>query len=154
MQWQQGKYLISTDKSLLDITVIHPFINHSYWAKNIPLETMKAAISGSMCFGVYLKGADESKQIGFARMITDKATFAYLADVFILPAHRGQGLSKGLIECILAHSELQGLRRILLATADAHGLYQQYGFSGVSKPESLMTIHDPNIYRQKIVKDN
>lgn len=146
-QYIQGDYVISTNKAELDIEVVHQFISHSYWAKGIPLQTMQAAIDGSMCFGLYLKQQQEQQQIGFARMVTDNATFAYLADVFILPAHRGQGLSKWLMECMMAHPSLQGLRRIMLATADAHGLYQQFDFTPLNMPDRFMQLHDPDVYK-------
>lgn len=138
---------ISTDKSLLNIALIHDFLTHSYWAKGIPRETVESSIDGSLCFGVYLKQQDELQQVGFARMITDKTTFAYLADVFILPEYRGQGLSKALMQYILAYPQLQGLRRIILATADAHGLYRQFGFTALDKPERIMQLHRPNVYQ-------
>jgi GNAT superfamily N-acetyltransferase len=119
MTVHKDNFSISTDKSKLDISIIHDFLSHSYWSENIPKEIIQKSIEGSLCFGVYAG----DKQVGFARMVTDKATFAYLADVFIIEAYRGKGLSKWLIEIILSHPDLQGLRRILLATRDAHGLY-------------------------------
>lgn len=126
---------VSTDKSKLDIPLIHKYISEdSYWAKGIPVEIVKRSIENSMCFGVY-KG---EKQVGFARIMSDKATFAYLADVFILPEHRKQGLSKKLMAEIVAHPDLQGLRKMLLATADAHGLYRQFGFNELEKPGNFM----------------
>lgn len=122
---KKDEFLISTDKELLDIDVIHSYLSkESYWAMNIPREVVERSIVHSLCFGVY----HESKQIGFARLVTDQATFAYLADVFILEDHRGQGLSKWLIHSIHAHPELQGLRRWVLGTKDAHGLYEQFGW--------------------------
>ena len=142
----KGEYSISTDPSRLDVNVIHNYLaNDSYWAQNIPLDVVKKMIEGSLCFGVF-KG---DEQIGFARMITDKAVFAYLADVFILPEFRGQGLSKWLMETMLKHPDLQGLRRILLVTADAHKLYSQYGFETITSPEKYMSIHNPDIYTKK-----
>ncbi len=143
MQWKNDNYLISTDKTLLDFELIYQFISTSYWAKGIPRDTMQKALDGSLCFGLYADG----KQIGLSRMITDNATFAYLADVFVLEEYRGKGLSKWMMECILAHPSLQGLRRIMLATADAHGLYEKYGFTGINMPERLMQIHQPDVYK-------
>jgi GNAT superfamily N-acetyltransferase len=143
MMVYKDNFSISTDKSKLDITVIHHFLSRSYWSENIPVETIQKAIDGSMCFGVYDKGS----QVGFARIVTDKATFAYLADVFILEEYRGQGLSKWLMEFILAHPDLQGLRRILLATRDAHGLYKQFGFTAINNPDRFMQKHNPDIYK-------
>lgn len=136
-------YTISTDQADLDFEFIHQFISRSYWATGIPAQTLKKAIEHSLCFGVFDAAG---QQIGFARVITDKATFAYLADVFIIESVRGRGLSKWLIETIVNHSDLQGLRRIMLATRDAHGLYSQYGFSGIENPEMLMQIWHPNVY--------
>ena len=133
-------FLVSTDKSLLDFDTIYRYLSQeSYWAKGMPVEKLRTSIENSMCFGVYLA----KKQIGFARVITDKSTFAYLADVFILSEHRGLGLSKWLVQSILAHPELQGLRRWSLATLDAHGLYTQFGFNVVSQPERWMEIKTP-----------
>jgi GNAT superfamily N-acetyltransferase len=136
------EYEISTDKQRLDVAIIHDFLARSYWAAGIPRSVVEKAIQHSLCFGVYL-GSD---QVGFARVITDFATFAYLADVFILPEHRGRGLSKALVQKILSHPELQGLRRILLATKDAHELYRKFGFGPFQSPERLMSIYNPNVY--------
>jgi N-acetylglutamate synthase-like GNAT family acetyltransferase len=140
----KDNFSVSTDTSRLDINVIHGFLTSSYWAENIPVETVRKSIEGSMCFGVY----DENRQIGFARMITDKATFAYLADVFILEEYRGRGLSKWLMEIIMSSPELQGLRRIMLATRDAHGLYKKSGFTPLTQPNRWMQIHNPDIYKK------
>ena len=144
MEWIKDNYRISTDKTRLDIPFIHDFISHSYWAEQIPVDTMRKAIEGSLCFGVY----EGDQQVGFARMVTDSATFAYLADVFIDEAYRGRGLSKWLVEVILSHPQLQGLRRILLATKDAHGLYAQFGFTALNMPDRMMQIHNPHVYKQ------
>lgn len=137
-------YFISEDKSLLDFDVIFQFISTSYWAKGIPVSTMEKAIEHSLCLGVY---TGNNQQIGFARVITDYATFAYLADVFVVEEHRGKGLSKRLVEAIVNHEHLQGLRRFMLATSDAHGLYAQYGFKAIENPKILMQICDSNIYQ-------
>lgn len=138
----QKGFSISNDKTLLDIDTIHHYLAHeSYWGKGMPLEKLRKAINGSLCFGIYSNG----KQAGFARVISDMATFAYICDVFILDEYRGQGLSKWLMETIMAHPNLQGLRRWSLATADAHGLYQQFGFTPVSKPHIWMEIYSPYI---------
>jgi GNAT superfamily N-acetyltransferase len=138
----QGDYLISTDKRLLDFDVIHGFLTTSYWSPGIPMDIVKQAAAGSLVFGVYL----EKKQVGYARLITDRATFAYLADVFIIPAEQGKGLSKWLVETIFKMPGLQGFRRCMLATRDAHGLYAQFGFQPLAHPEFLMEITRPNIY--------
>jgi GNAT superfamily N-acetyltransferase len=133
-------FLISNNNSLLDIDVIFQYLSkESYWAKGITRERIQRSIDNSLCFGVY----HEKKQIGFARVITDKATFAYLADVFVLDAYRGKGLSKWLMQTVLAHPELTGLRRWVLATADAHGLYKQFGFGPLAVPERWMDIFTP-----------
>jgi GNAT superfamily N-acetyltransferase len=135
-------FVISTDPARLDLAGIHGFLTTSYWAKGIPLATVQAAIAHSLPFGIY----EGERQVGFARVISDTATFAYLADVFVLEGWRGQGLSKWLLTCILAHPDLQGLRRWLLATRDAHGLYRQAGFQPLPAPNRWMEIHDPDIY--------
>jgi GNAT superfamily N-acetyltransferase len=140
---QQGPFLISTDPTKIDVVFVHRFLSEtSYWAQNIPFDVVKTSIENSLCFGVY----DGAHPIGFARVITDKATFGYLADVFILESYRGQGLSKWLMEIILEHPELQGFRRWVLATADAHGLYEQYGFTPLAKPDRWMEKHNPQVY--------
>lgn len=140
-------YSISTNPALLQVHVIHQYLSiESYWAQNIPLEVVKQSIEGSLCFGVYHKDL----QIGFARLITDKATFAYLADVFILPEHRGKGLSKWLMQTIHTHPQLQGLRRWLLGTKDAHGLYEQFGWTrfGEEQLHRFMQLHNPHVYNK------
>ena len=138
-------YKISAQAQDMDLAVIHGYISRSYWAKGIPLELMQKAIDNSLCFGVF---SDAQEQVGFARMVTDKATFAYLADVFVLEAHQGKGLSKWLMQEILAHPELSGLRRMALATSDAHGLYQQFGFKALASPESFMELHQADVYQR------
>ncbi|GAB3642089.1 GNAT family N-acetyltransferase [Spirosoma arcticum] len=130
-----SEYSISTDKSRLDLPLIQQFLSQeSYWAQNVPLDVVVRSIANSLCFGVY----QQDRQIGFARVITDQATFAYLSDVFILPEHRGKGLSKLLMEKISNWPTLQGLRRWVLATQDAHALYEQFGFTALDKPEIFM----------------
>jgi GNAT superfamily N-acetyltransferase len=142
MEQQKGHYRISADKTKLDLAVIHDFLTNSYWARGIPLETVRRAVEHSLCFGVY----DGEQQVGFARLVTDYATFAYLADVFIIESHRGRGLSKWLMGVILSYPELQKLRRWLLMTRDAHGLYRQVGFHPLPVPEWVMEIHDHDVY--------
>ena len=141
-EWRRHNYLISTDRGKLDRTVIHRFLEGSYWAKGIPREIVERGIENSLCFGLY----DGERQIGFARIISDLSTFAYLADVFVLESERGRGLGVWLIETIKDHPQLQGLRRWMLATADAHGLYRKFGFTALSRPERIMEITDPDIY--------
>jgi|SRR5690606_13925663 len=136
-------YNISDDKEKMDLQVIHSVISKSYWAMNIPIEVMERAIKNSECFGVF---THEGDQVGFARVITDYATYAYLADVFIVEKHQGKGLSKWLIHEISNSPKLQGLRRITLATRDAHGLYAQFGFTPLNQPEIFMEKWNPNVY--------
>jgi N-acetylglutamate synthase-like GNAT family acetyltransferase len=143
-EWRMTDYVISTDRSKIDVDVVHDFLSQSYWAENIPKGIVHKSIQNSLCFGVYR----QDSLIGFARVISDFATFAYLADVFILPAERGKGLSKWLMQVIIDHPELQGLRRFTLATRDAHRLYSQYGFSSFDKPERWMQKHDPGVYKK------
>jgi len=140
-----GEFTITTDKTKMDIPVIHSYITGSYWAEGIPFETVAKAIEGSLCFGVF----HGEKQVGVARVITDAATFAYLCDVFIDESYRGRGLGKWLMETILGHESLQGLRRFALTTKDAHGLYSQYGFAPLPIPERWMMIQDPDIYKKR-----
>ncbi|MBS1518239.1 MAG: GNAT family N-acetyltransferase [Bacteroidetes bacterium] len=132
--FRSGEYLISSENSRLDLKVIQNYLSNSYWAKNRPLKITKKSIANSLCFGLYYK----KEQVGFARVITDKATFAYLADVFILEPHRGKGLSKWMMNVILEYGELKNLRRWFLATRDAHGLYKKFGFHALSEPEKIM----------------
>jgi N-acetylglutamate synthase-like GNAT family acetyltransferase len=147
METTRNNFLISTDKSKLQIDIIHDYLSkQSYWAENIPLETVKRSIKNSMAFGVYQQTETELNQVGFCRVISDLTTFAYLADVFILEEFRGQGLSKFLVETVKQHSDLQGLRRWILATLDAHGLYAQYGFEPLDKPQNFMQIKVVNPY--------
>ena len=146
----KNSLVISTDKTKLNLTFIHQHLSTSYWSPNIPLITVENAINHSLCFGVYLKlSTDEARehQIGFARVISDYATFAYLADVFIAPEYRGNGYSKFLIKTIINYPALQNLRRFLLMTKDAHGLYAQFGFKEMNDPSRAMEIFDPSIYK-------
>lgn len=141
---QEGRFHVSTDPSLLDITRIHAFLTRSYWAEGIPRDTVARSIQHSIAFGLY----DGGKQIGFARAITDRATFSYLADVYVEDEFRGQGLGKLLVRAAMAHPHLQGLRRWLLATRDAHGLYRQFGFSELSTPGMWMEKDDRQAYKR------
>lgn len=139
-----GDLLISTDKTLLDRTLIYQFLSErSYWAQGIPMETMNRSIENSLCFGFYRAG----RQVGFARVVTDCATFAWLADVFIVESARGQGLGKKLVPAILAHPQLQGLRRFMLGTRDAHGLYARFGFAPLEYVERFMQIQNLDCYK-------
>lgn len=142
MEWRREGYTISTDEARLDRAAIHSFLRDSYWARGIPIEVVEKSIRNSLCFGLY----DGDAQVGFARVITDRATFAYLADVFVLPSHRGRGLAVWLTEVIRAHPELQGLRRWMLATRDAHALYRRSGFQALEDPARFMEIVDRGVY--------
>jgi N-acetylglutamate synthase-like GNAT family acetyltransferase len=135
-------YVCVSDKSLLDVEMIHGFLAGSYWAAGIPRSVVEMAISNSLCVGVY-RG---SEQVGFARVVTDCATFGYLADVFVLKAHREQGLAHQMLQHLFAQPELQGLRRIMLATRDAHALYRQFGFTSLTAPERMMELLRQNVY--------
>jgi len=145
MEWKQGEFTITDSQDDLNIETIHSFLRETYWAKGIPISIVEKALKNSLCFGLF----HNSRQIGFARAITDRAAIAYMADVFVLPAFRGRGLGKWLVSCVLAHPELQGLRRWILVTLDAHGVYEQNGFAALRKPESFMEIHDPDIYQRE-----
>jgi len=135
-------YEITTDKSRMSVKAAHAFLSQAYWSPGVPLTTVQKAFDNSLCFAV-LAG---SEQVGFARVVTDKATFAYLADVYVLESHRGKGLARRLVQAIQAHPELQGLRRFMLATRDAHSLYAQFGFTPLSVPVRFMELHNPDAY--------
>jgi N-acetylglutamate synthase-like GNAT family acetyltransferase len=137
-----GEFVISTDRARLNLETIYRFLTDCYWAYGIPKETVARSIQHSLCFGVYKAG----EQVGFARVISDYATYAYLGDVFVLGPYRGEGLSKRLMQCVVAHPWLQGLRRWSLLTRDAHGLYAQFGFTPLKTAERWMEIHNPNVY--------
>ena len=144
----RDNFSISDDRKKIQFEVIYDFLaNHSYWAREIPIEIVRRCINGSLCFGVY----DGGKQIGFARVVTDGSTYGYIADVFILEQYRGKGLSKWLMATIMSDSRLGGFRRWSLATRDAQGLYAQFGFQVVSNPERKMEILNRDIYRMKSV---
>jgi len=132
---EKDGFILTTDKAKLDIISIHQYLStEAYWCKNVSIEIVKRSIDGSMCFGIF----HGQRQVGFARVITDTATFGYLADVFIINDYRGRGLAKWLMQCIMGHSELQGFRSWMLATRDAHGLYSRFGFKPLEKPERIM----------------
>ncbi len=142
MEWTREEFTVTTDPEAQDLDVIHGFLSQSYWARGIPRETVERSIQGAMCFALRCDG----KQIGFARVISDFATIAYLGDVFVLPEFRGRGLSKWLMDCVTSHPDLQGLRRWILATSDAHGLYEKYGFTALKQPSVFMERHNPHVY--------
>src|ERR1017187_4529575 len=143
---RRGEFLISTDPNRLDLDVIYEFLTNCYWSKGIPREVVVGSIEHSLCFGVY---DGNGAQVGFARVVSDFATVAYLGDVFILETHRGRGLSKWLMESITQHPALQGLRRWILLTRDAHELYKKFGFTPVKAPERYMERHDPSVYETR-----
>jgi GNAT superfamily N-acetyltransferase len=145
VEWRRGGYEISTDPQRLDLDLTHRFLSEeAYWSPGVPREVVQRAIDGSIVFGLYHDG----KQVGMTRVVTDRATFAWVCDVFVLADERGKGLGKWLMECVKSHPDLQGLRRWLLATSDAHGLYAQYGFTPVD-PQRFMEIRDPDVYRRR-----
>jgi GNAT superfamily N-acetyltransferase len=145
----KNEFIISTDKSKLNIGIIHNYLcNESYWAKNIPLKTVQRSIENSFCFGMYVTENDETKQVGFARVITDCATFGYLADVFILETYRGKGLAKWMMQAIMNCPDLHGLRGWMLATKDAHSLYEKFGFSLLENTGRFMRLSLFNEYPQ------
>ena len=140
---RRAEFVISTDRTRLDVDAIHGFLTNCYWAKGIPREVVARSIQQSLCFGVY---DGSGAQVGFARVISDFATIAYVGDVFVLDTHRGRGLGKWLMESITHHPALQNLRRWILTTRDAHGLYAQVGFTPVQSPERFMELHQPDVY--------
>jgi GNAT superfamily N-acetyltransferase len=140
----QPEYSISTDRSRLDLELIYKFLTNCCWAKGIPRHIVERSIENSLCFGVFAG----NQQIGFARVVTDYATCAYMGDVFIIEAYRGQDLSKRLIKAIMKHPQLQGLRRWSLVTRDAHGLYEQFGFTPLADPEKYMELHNADVYKR------
>jgi len=143
MENRRADFLISTDRERLNLAVIHGFLTNCYWAKGISRDVVARSIEHSLCFGIYDGGG---AQAGFARVVSDYATVAYLGDVFVLESHRGRGLSKWLMECVMQHPALQNLRRWILLTRDAHGLYSQFGFTPIETPERYMELHRPNVY--------
>ena len=135
-------YEISSDTSRLNVTAIHAFLTQTYWSPGIPFATVERAVRNSVCVGAYVG----NEQVGFARMVTDRATFAYLADVYVLEEHRGNGLSRRMMEAIMQLPELHGLRRMMLVTRDAHGLYEKFGFKPLAAPARFMELHNANAY--------
>lgn len=144
-EYRRGEFVISTDRARLSLGVIHDFLTNCYWAKGIPREVVERSIQHSLCFGIYREGGE---QTGFARVVSDFTTVAYLGDVFVIESCRGHGLSKWLMECVVQHPALQNLRRWILLTRDAHGLYSQFGFTPVQAPERYMELHRPNVYTE------
>ncbi len=137
-------YALRLGAEQMDVPAVHAFLTQTYWAQGIPFDVVERAVRHSLCVGV----AAEGKQVAFARAITDQATFAYLADVYVLPEHRGRGLSRAMLAALFAQPGLQGLRRFMLATRDAHALYAGYGFTPLARPERMMERHDPQVYQR------
>jgi len=138
-------YEISLDPARIDVEAAHAFLSGSYWAKDIPIDLLRKAIDNSLCAAAFAGG----EQVGFARLVTDRATFAYLADVYVLEGHRGNGLSRRLVAALLEHPDAQGLRRLMLVTRDAHGLYEKFGFTALAHPDRVMELHRPGIYSSR-----
>ncbi len=136
------EYEVTSDRARLDVGAIHAFLSKAYWSPGIPRQVVQRAVDHSLCFGVLLEG----QQVAFARVVTDRATFAYLADVYVLEDHRGRGLARRMMEAVVAHPDLQGLRRMMLVTRDAHGLYAPFGFKPLAAPDRMMEILLPNAY--------
>lgn len=144
IEHRKGEFVLSTDRERLDLDLIHGFLTESYWAEGISREVVARSIENSLCFGVYARG----KQVAFARVVSDFATYAYLGDVFVIEPYRGYGLGKWMMECICRHPQLQGLRRWTLLTRDAHRLYAQFGFTPLKTPERYMERYDPDVYQR------
>lgn len=142
VELQRGEYTVSTDAARLDLAAVHEALSTSYWSPGLPADVLERAVAGSLCVGLY----HDRAQIGFARVVTDRATFAYLCDVYVLEAYRGRGLGSWMISMIVDLPELQGLRRFVLVTRDAHGLYERFGFKPLARPEGYMEIHRPDVY--------
>jgi GNAT superfamily N-acetyltransferase len=144
MEWQRDEYRVTDERSRMDLGVIHGFMaGESYWAAGIPEGVMARAVANSLCFGLFLR----DRQVGFARVVTDRATFGYLCDVFVDRGHRGAGLGKWLVDCVLSHPDLQGLRRLCLVTRDAHELYKGFGFKPMPDATRYLELHRPDVYR-------
>ena len=159
MEWRRGDYLLTTDPVRVDVAAVHAYLTTAYWSEGVPLEVVRRAIAGSIPFSVWWEpgavAAGDSPasrpapaQVAFARAITDRTTFAYVADVYVLEAHRGRGLSTWMMEALIAHPDLQGLRRMVLATRDAHGLYAKFGFKPLAIPDRWMERWDKDVYRR------
>jgi N-acetylglutamate synthase-like GNAT family acetyltransferase len=142
-EWRRGEFFVSTERARLDLRVIHGFLTNCYGAKGISRELVTRSVEHSLCFGIY---DGSGAQVGFARVVSDFATVAYLGDVFVLETHRRRGLSKFMVECIMKHPDLQRLRRWILLTRDAHGLYEQFGFTPLQSAERYMELHRPDVY--------
>ncbi len=145
LEEHRGNFTVTSDLSRMDLNVVHGYLSRAYWCEGLPRETLEQAMRSSICFGVF----EGEKQVGFARVVSDRTTFAYVCDVFVLESHQGKGLGTWLMQCVVRHPELQGLRRWHLTTRDAHSLYRKVGFTLLSKPERHMEVFTPDIYKQK-----
>jgi GNAT superfamily N-acetyltransferase len=143
MKWTREAFTVTTDPAMIDHAVVADFLATTYWSTDIPASIVSRSIDGSLCFAL----RDETRQIGFARVISDRTTIALLNDVFVLPEFRGMGLGKWLVECVMSHPELQGLKAWVLVTRDAHELYRRFGFTALARPERYMELRNPNVYR-------
>jgi GNAT superfamily N-acetyltransferase len=160
VEHRRGEFVVSTDPARLDLDLIHNFLTNCYWAKGIPKDVVARSIEHSLCFGIYDESSKTSPavpkprsvQVGFARVISDFSTIAYLGDVFVLESRRGRGLGKWMVECIMRHPALQGLRRWILLTRDAHQLYAKVGFTPLRGPERYMELHRPDVYETREMK--
>jgi GNAT superfamily N-acetyltransferase len=139
---RHGEYCVSSDPDRLDLAAVHDYLSKSYWSPGIPIDVLQRAMAGSICFGLF----HGDSQVGFARVVTDRATFAYLCDVYVLDAYQRQGLGHWLMEVVTSHPDLQGLRRFVLVTRDAHRLYERFGFQPLARPGGYMELHRPNVY--------
>ena len=148
LEWKHDGFLISTDPNRLDVGAIHAFLSSSYWAAGIPLDTLERSLRNSLCFGLYDLSGPTPIQAGLARVVTDRATFAYLCDVYVLPEYRGRGLGRRMLSCFQSHPDLQGLRRFNLVTRDAHSLYAPLGFRPIAHPDRYMEKLDPDVYKR------
>lgn len=146
MEWTQGDFTITTDPARVDLDVVHGFLKSAYWCEGIPREVLERAVAGSLNFSLLLGG----RQVGFARVVSDRATFAWVGDVFVLESYRGRGLSVWLMRTVMGHPDLQGLRRWILATRDAHRLYEKVGFTTLNIPERFMERWQPDLYKQRV----
>ncbi|ADB35038.1 GCN5-related N-acetyltransferase [Kribbella flavida DSM 17836] len=143
MQWTSGEFVADDDPARIDLDVVHGFLRTAYWSPGVPREVVRKAVAGSLCLGVY---ASDGTQVGFARAVTDRATFAWIADVFVQEQYRGHGLGRFVVSTLLEHPDLRGVRRTMLATADAHELYRSYGFKDLEQPERFLAVsHDPAV---------
>ena len=144
IEFHRNKFTVSTDPRRLDVKAIHDFLTRCYWSEGIPRKTVERAVEHSLCFGLF----DGKQQIGFARVVSVHATYAYLCDVYVLESYRGKGLGAWLMSCVKKHPDLQGLRRFTLLTRDAHGLYRKFGFAAAKHPSRYMEIHNADIYKK------